>query len=129
MTQRVLSVIDRAYRGAVEAQFFDAMYGLLDLHNQFEQVDVALRGPAVAMAVDDDTYRPTLRLGDLELDTLPDYRRSVRALVADGIGVLVDESDLKALGFPAERLVPGVTGLPAAELARRWPTYDQVWFL
>ncbi|MEC3976380.1 hypothetical protein [Amycolatopsis sp. H20-H5] len=129
MTQRVLSVIDRAYRGAVEAQFFDAMYGLLDLHAQFDQVDLALRGPAVTMAVDDDTYRPSLELGGLRIDTLPDYRRSVRDLVADGIGVLVDESALRELGFPAERLVPGVTGLDPAALARRWPDYDQVWFL
>ncbi|WP_153426738.1 hypothetical protein [Streptomyces alkaliphilus] len=125
----VLCVLDRAYRGAVEAQFFHALYGLLDLHGQFERMDVALRGAAVTMAVEEDTYRPSVRLGTMVLDTLPDYRGSVRDLVAEGFEVLVDRDAVTALGFAPERLVTGTTCLAPAELALRWPRYDQVWFV
>ncbi|MFF1278693.1 hypothetical protein ACFVZC_35835 [Streptomyces marokkonensis] len=125
----VLCVLDRAHRGAVEAQFFHALYGLLDLHGQFERVDVALRGPAVTLAVEEDDYRPSVRLGTMELDTLPDYRGSVRDLVAEGFTVFVDRDAVTALGFAPERLVAGTVCLDPAELALRWPRYDQVWFV
>ncbi|MCK1795100.1 hypothetical protein MTQ01_03555 [Streptomyces sp. XM4193] len=126
---RVLCVLDRGYRGAVEAQFFHALYGLLDLHGQFEQIDVALRGAAVTMAVEEDDYRPEVRLGTMVLDTLPDYRGSVRDLVKEGFAVYVDRADVTALGFDPERLVDGTTCLPSAELSLRWPEYDEVWFV
>jgi len=125
----LLCIVDRAYRGAVEVQFFDTLYGLLDLHGQFERVDVVLRGAAVTMAVAEDTYRPSVRLGTMELDTLPDYRTSVRELVAEGCTVFVDEQALTALGFAPEQLVPGTVCISSTALARRWPEYDQVWFL
>jgi hypothetical protein len=125
----VLCVLDRAYRGAVEAQFFHALYGLLDLHDQFERVDVALRGAAVTMAVEEDLYRPSVRLGTMVLDTLPDYRGSVRELIAEDFTVYVDRAAVTALGFTPEQLVPGTVCLDSAELALRWPEYDQVWFV
>ncbi|WP_069171827.1 hypothetical protein [Streptomyces griseus] len=127
--RRVLCVIDRAYRGAVEVQFFHPLYGLLDLHGQFEQVDLALRGATVTMAVEEHTYVPSLQLGSTTLDTLPDYRGSVRDLVAEGFEVFVDGAALTALGFTPEDLVPGTTCLDPAELAARWPAYDHVWFI
>jgi len=126
---RVLGVIDRAYRGAVEAQFFDAVYGVLDFRAQLGEVALALRGPAVTLAVDEDSYRPVLDLGGVELDTLPDYRTAVRAVVTEGIPVFVDEADLRALGFDPGRLLDGVHCLDPDELAARWSDYDQVWFV
>jgi len=125
----VLCVLDRAYRGAVEAQFFHALYGLLDLHGQFQRVDVALRGAAVTLAVEEDVYRPAVRLGTMTLDTLPDYRGSVRDLVAEDFTVFVDREAATALGFDPERLVAGTVLLDSAELALRWPEYEQVWFV
>lgn len=127
--RRVLCVLDRAYRGAVEVQFFHPLYGLLDLHGQFEQVDLALRGATVTMAVDEHTYVPSVRLGSTTLDTLPDYRGSVRDLVEAGFEVLVDGTALTALGFRPEDLLPGTVALGPAELAARWSSYDHVWFI
>ncbi|MGW1193063.1 hypothetical protein [Streptomyces sp. NPDC002559] len=127
--RRVLCLIDRAYRGAVEAQFFHPLYGLIDLHGQFEQVDLALRGATVTMAVEEDDYRPSVRLGSTVLDTLPDYRGSVRDLVAEGFNVFVDAEALAELGVSEKQLVPGVTCIGQAELAARWPDYDHVWFV
>ncbi|MBT2380622.1 hypothetical protein AMK21_14310 [Streptomyces sp. CB00316] len=127
--ERVLCVIDRAYRGAVEVQFFHPLYGLLDLHGQFAKVDLALRGATVTMAVEEDVYVPSVQLGSTLVDTLPDYRGSVRDLVAAGFEVFVEEDALASLGFTPDRLVAGVTPVGASELAARWPAYDQVWFV
>ncbi|GAA2947536.1 MULTISPECIES: hypothetical protein [Streptomycetaceae] len=127
--RRVLCVIDRAYRGAVEVQFFHPLYGLLDLHGQFEHVHLALRGATVTMAVEENAYVPSVQLGSTTLDTLPDYRGSVRDLVDAGFEVFVDGAALAELGFGPQDLVPGTTCLSPAELAVRWPTYDHVWFI
>ncbi|MFI8437997.1 hypothetical protein ACIGJO_30515 [Streptomyces sp. NPDC079020] len=127
--ERVLCVIDRAYRGAVEVQFFHPLYGLLDLHGQFERVDLALRGATVTMAVEESVYVPSVTIGSMVLDTLPDYRGSVRDLIAAGFEVFVDEEALDRLGVSKDRLVPGVTCIASADLAVRWPEYDQVWFV
>ncbi|MBP0455071.1 hypothetical protein J5Y04_36970 [Kitasatospora sp. RG8] len=126
---RVLGVIDRAYRGAVEVQFFDALYGILDFREQLGAVALALRGAAVTLAVDETEYQPVLELGAVRMDTLPDYRRSVRALVAEGVPVMVDEPDLRRLGFTPEDLVPGVACLDTNRLAATWDEYDGVWFV
>lgn len=126
---RVLGVIDRAYRGAIEVQFFDALYGILDFRGQLGGVELALRGAAVTLAVDEHDYQPVLDLGSLHLETLPDYRPSVRALVAEGVPVMVDEPDLLRLGFAPEDVVPGVRCLNTNELAARWQEFDGVWFV
>ena len=124
-----LAVIDRAYRGAVEAQYFDALYGVREFHRLLGRIDVALRGMAVTYAVPAPAYKPVLRLGSTELDTMPDYRRSVADLVADGISVFVDAPDLVSLGLGDAELVPGVRRADTSALAARWPEYDGVWFL
>lgn len=129
MTYRVLGILDRAYRGAVEAQFFDALYGVLDFGTQLGGVDLALRGTAVTLAVDEHAYRPVLDFGPLHLDGLPDYRNSMRDLVEAGISVYADESDLQALGFGPADLLPGVSCVDTNRLAATWTDYDGVWFV
>lgn len=126
---RVLGVIDRAYRGAVEVQFFDALYGILDFRAQLGSVALALRGAAVTLAVDEDVYQPVVEFGPVRIDTLPDYRANVRQLIREEVPVMVDEPDLRAFGFGPEDLVPGVQCLDTNELAARWPEYDGVWFV
>lgn len=129
MAYRVLGILDRAYRGAVEAQFFDALYGVLDFRTQLGGVELALRGGAVTLAVDEHAYRPVVNLGPLHLDGLPDYRASIRELVAEGIGVHADERDLAALGFGPADLIPGVSCVDTSAMAARWTDYDGVWFV
>ncbi|MCT2589604.1 hypothetical protein LHJ74_06645 [Streptomyces sp. N2-109] len=126
---RVLGVVDRAYRGAVEVQFFDTLYGILDFQQQFPGMELALRGAAVTLAVDESDYQPVVTFGTVRLDTLPDYRNSVRQLVADGVPVMADERDLAVFGLGPDDLVPGVRCVDTNELAQRWPEFDGVWFL
>ncbi|MBC2875738.1 MULTISPECIES: hypothetical protein [Streptomyces] len=125
----VLGVIDRGYRGSVEVQFFDAMYGFLDFLPQLDRVMIALRGAAVTLAVDEDTYRPVVDFGPVRVDTLPDYRAAVRQLIAEKVAVVADEPDLRALGFGPQDLVPGVRCLDTNELTASWAEFDGVWFV
>jgi hypothetical protein len=125
---RYLAVIERGYRGSVEVQFCDLGYLARGLHGLLGGLDVALRGSAVTFAVS-EPCAPPLRIAGRPLDTLPDQRRSVRGLLADGAAVYVDEPDLHGLGLSAGRLLPGVVCLDTSALAARWPDYLGVWFL
>lgn len=48
---QVLGIVERAYRGAVEKQFFDVLYMSVELHRQLGGMDILLRGPAVTCAL------------------------------------------------------------------------------
>ncbi|GAA1108234.1 MULTISPECIES: hypothetical protein [Streptomyces violaceusniger group] len=126
---RWLLIVERAYRGSIETQYADALYCVPDLHRQSGGCDLALRGHAAGYALDSGS-RPALRLGDRTLDTLPHPPTSVARLLAAGVTVLVEEDGLAALGrTAAERLLPGVRVIRGDDLAARWPSYEQVWFL
>lgn len=124
-----LVMIDRGYRGTAEAQFFDTLYGMLTFGEQLGGLDIVLRGSAVTAAVVPEDERPTLRVGSLVLENLPDPAESVRALLDAGHGVAVDAPDLAEFGLGAADLLPGVRCLDTTRLANRWSQYDGVWFL
>ncbi|MBP8537959.1 hypothetical protein [Streptomyces sp. MK37H] len=126
---RWLLIVEKAYRGSIETQYADVLYCVPDLHRQSGGCDLALRGPAAGYALDTGC-RPSLRLGGRTLDTLPHPPTSVAKLLAAGVTVLVEEDGLAALGrTAAERLLPGVRVIGGDDLAARWPSYEQVWFL
>jgi hypothetical protein len=125
----VLAILERPYRGAVEVQFSDSLYFARELNRQLGQIELALRGLAVTLAVPDDRYRPCLELGSRRLDTLPDYRGAVGDLLADGVPIIVDEPDLRALGLGSDRLLAGVHCADTNLLAQSWSDYEGVWFL
>jgi hypothetical protein len=125
----VLLIVERAYRGGVEAQFADVLYFIRELHRQSGGADLALRGLAASYAVDTG-FVPALRIAGATIDTLTDPRQGVRKLIAEGAGVWVEEPDLAALGRHArDRLLPGVRCLAGHGLAVRWPEYERVWFM
>jgi hypothetical protein len=125
---RYLAIVERGYRGAAEVQFCDLGYLCAGLHSRLGGMDVVLRGSAVTFAVSAPAV-PGVRIADRLLDTLPDQRRSVRGMLAGGAAVYVDEPDLRALGLPVSRLLPGVRCLDTSALADNWPDYLGVWFL
>ncbi|MFL6129409.1 MAG: hypothetical protein ACJ73E_10140 [Mycobacteriales bacterium] len=123
-----LAIVERAYRGAVEKQFFDSLCLAVELHRQLGGLDLLLRGPAVSYALRADPP-PALRLGGRVLDTLSDPRADLRRLLDAGVRVWVSGPDLAALGLAgAGRLLAGVRPAPA-ELAARWPDYRTVFYL
>jgi hypothetical protein len=125
--QRVLAIVERGYRGALEKQFFDELYLATELHRQLGGLDVLLRGPAVTYALDAPPP-PALRIGDRTVDTLTDPREGLRSLLDAGVGVWVEEPALAALGSPRPPL-DGVRLARQGEVAARWGEYRMVFFL
>ncbi|MFF4368004.1 hypothetical protein [Streptomyces sp. NPDC001594] len=129
-TGRRLLVVERAYRGSVETQFADVLYLARELNRQQGGLDVLLRGLAVtfATAADDDAPARTVRIGRIDLDTLPDPRASLRTLLAEGAGVWAEEADLAGLGTAPDRLLPGVRRA-RPDSRPDWSAYQGVHFL
>ncbi|WP_156727255.1 hypothetical protein [Streptomyces apocyni] len=127
---RVLAIVERGYRGALEKQFFDELYLATELHRQLGGLDILLRGPAVTYGLRADRV-PPLRIGNRTVDTVSDPRPGLRALLEAGVTVWADEPDLAALGAAGnpDRLIEGVRIARDGELAVRWPEYDMVCFL
>ncbi|GGS36209.1 MULTISPECIES: hypothetical protein [Actinokineospora] len=121
-----LAIMERAYRGAVEKQFFDALYLAVELHRQLGGMDLLLRGPAVGYAAADARVEP-IKLGGRVLDTLTDPGRDLRRLQDEGVAVWVERPDIAAFGVGA--LLPGVGVAEPGEFARRWGDYARVCFL
>ncbi|MFI6849627.1 hypothetical protein OG535_07020 [Kitasatospora sp. NBC_00085] len=126
---RVLAIVDRGYRGAVEKQFVDTLYLVRELHRQMGGMDILLRGQAVSYAARDATVAP-LRFGNRVVETLSDPRRDVRALLAAGIRVRAEEPGLIASGLVGrEQLLEGVELIGARVAAESWSEYRMICFL
>ncbi|AOR31291.1 hypothetical protein BFF78_09790 [Streptomyces fodineus] len=125
--QRVLAIVERGYRGALDKQFFDELYLATELHRQLGGLDILLRGTAVGYALDAPPP-PALRIGARTLDTLTDPRAGLRSLLEAGVGVWVEEPALTALGSPRPPLA-GIRLARDGEVAARWAEYRMVFFL
>lgn len=126
---QTLAIIERAYRGAVEKQFFDPLYMAIELHRQLGGIDLLLRGQAVAYAAEHSRVGP-LRVGDVVIDTLTDSRKQLQTLIGTGVAVWVEEDDLATTGLAgAGRLLPDVRLARAGEMAEHWATYQMVCFI
>lgn len=127
---RVLAIVERGYRGALEKQFFDELYLATELHRQLGGLDILLRGQAVTYALDAPPV-PPLRIGNRTVDTLPDPRQGLRTLLDAGVGVWAEEPGLAALGAAGSpgRLLAGIQVAPEGGTAARWTDYRMVCFL
>lgn len=126
----VLAIVERAYRGMVEKQFFDVFYLATELHRQVGGLDIALRGHAVSYAL---RARPApLLIAGRRIDELADPRADLAGLIAAGVGVFADRADLArhCVTEPdPDRLLAGVEVLDRADVTRTWPNYRSVCFL
>ena len=123
-----LAIIERGYRGSAETQFADVLYLVRELNRQLGGLDLVLRGLAVTYAGSGSV--PSIQVADRTLDTLPDPRESLRTLIAEGVGVCVEEADLHALGLTKDDcLLEGVELASWDKAALRWSEYRDVWFL
>jgi hypothetical protein len=126
---RSLAIVERAYRGAVETQFSDALYCAFLFHRHLGGLDVLLRGPAVSYAAA-AAQAPELRLGTSTFSTVTDPKKGLDVLLESGAGVWVEEPDLLAHGLAGEdSLLPGVQRVPGGAMAARWAGYRSVFYL
>ncbi|MEU9212632.1 DsrE family protein [Streptomyces sp. NPDC048415] len=122
-----LAIVERAYRGAVEVAYFDALFLGIEIHRQLG-LDVLLRGEAVTYAVDGPAPEPFL-VGKRLVETLDAPRADLLRLRDLGVGIRVEREDLAALGLGEDRLIDGAEPVAAGEFAARWPEYDRIFFL
>jgi hypothetical protein len=126
---RGLAIVERAYRGAVENQYADALYCAYLLHQHMGGLDILLRGPAVSY-VAAAPAPPVLRVGDRVVRTLSDPRAGLRRLIAAGVGVWAEEQDVLALGLSTEDCAAvGVSMTDGAAMTGRWDGYWSVFYL
>ncbi|MCX5203706.1 hypothetical protein OG897_19890 [Streptomyces sp. NBC_00237] len=127
---RVLAIVERGHRGALEKQFFDEFYLAAELHRQLGGLDILLRGQAVTYALNAGPP-PPLRIGNRTVDTLSDPRKGLRTLIEAGVGVWAEEPGLAAVGAAHSpgRLLDGIRVARDGELATRWTEYRMVCFL
>ncbi|HZN73612.1 MAG TPA: hypothetical protein VFC00_18225 [Micromonosporaceae bacterium] len=124
-----LGIVERAYRGALEKQFFDGLYLAAELNRQLGGLEILLRGPAVGCAARTGAAG-SLRFGDRVVRTLSDPPQGVRRLLADGIPVWVEEPDLVVLGLADDGVLwDGVRRVAAGALAARWAEFRMVFYL
>jgi hypothetical protein len=128
MPEGGLAIIERAHRGAVEAQFYDTLFIAVLFKSSLGGLDLLLRGMAVTYALT-EARTPDLRLGDRTVTTLSDPQAGLRNLIDERTSVYVEEQDLAALGRSAADLIPGVRPICGTVLATRWPEYAQVLYL
>ncbi|TVL88961.1 hypothetical protein [Streptomyces sp. SAJ15] len=122
-----LAIVERAYRGALEVSYFDALFLAIEIHRQLG-LDVLLRGEAVGYALRADPP-PPLTVGTTVVEAYDAPREDLLRLRDLGVGIWVEEPDLRAMGLGPERLAEGVRCVAAGEFAARWPSYDRVFFL
>jgi hypothetical protein len=106
--------VDEPFRGVVERGYADWIYLARVLNLQLGGLDVLLRGEGVYTAL-----RPVPGGAGPE----------VGLLVGDGIGVIVDDHDLRESGFSEDDLIPGITVRTADHRVADWTDYAAVWFL
>jgi hypothetical protein len=88
-----LAIVERAYRGAVEVAYFDALFLGIEIHRQLG-LDVLLRGEAVTYAVDGPAPEPFL-VGKRLVETLDAPRADLLRLRDLGVGPAVRERALR----------------------------------
>ncbi len=124
----MLAIVEQAYRGALEKQFFDCFCLAAELHRQLGGLDMLLRGAAATYAV--PAPEPvSLILGGRELATFSVPRTNLGTLLDAGAGVFVEREGLAEHGLTDVEPIDGITVVEGQELARRWPDYRTVCFL
>jgi hypothetical protein len=127
VSKRVLAVLERAYRGAVEEQYAHVLWLLWSLQRMGGRVAVLLRGNTTLYARRDQRW-PELTIGGCAIPA-PGYESSLGGLLADGGAVYVLDDDLRRLRLGLDELSRGVEAVGAAELPALFSSYDTVWYL
>jgi sulfur relay (sulfurtransferase) DsrF/TusC family protein len=126
MGKKVLNIIATAYRATLEEQDDTVVWLTHARKGAGAEVDVLLRANAVSYAVKGQDAAG-LVFGARRQTQPPRLDEDVAKLVAKGVRVLIVAEDLRDRGLERGDLVPGVDGIPRAQLAKLLEDYDQVW--
>lgn len=126
MEGRVLAIVERAYRGAIEEQYANVLWLSHVLRRLRGDIDVLLRGNAVRYALRDQPHTQ-LTIGGRAVDTLPHYETEIRNLLQAGVLIYVSGADCDRFRVDRARLIPDVVELDPPAVARLFAGHAHVW--
>jgi hypothetical protein len=126
MAQKILKIIETAYRGTLEEQDDPVLWLAATLKGNGATVDVLLRGGAVGYLVRGQDASG-LQFGERKQAQSPHLDEDVEKLVERGVGVYYLEEDLAARGIRRDELIAGARPTSHDHLAELLSGYDQVW--
>lgn len=126
MEGRVLAIVERAYRGAIEEQYANILWLSHVLRRLRGEIDVLLRSNAVRYALQDQP-RTRLVIGMQVIETLPHYETEVRNLLDAGVSIYVSAADCDRFQIDRERLIAGVVAVDVPCVARLFAEHTHVW--
>ena len=126
MANKILQVIESAYRGTIEEQDDTIVWLTHAMKGQGADLDVLLKGNAVNYAVKGQDASG-LRFGAKRQTQPPRLAEDVAKLTEKGIGVYIVEDDVKSRGIDKGDLIDGLKPVPRSDIAKLFAGYDRIW--
>jgi len=123
---KVLNIVESAYRATLEEQDDTAIWISFMLRKSGGEVDVLLRGNAVAYLVKGQDASG-LRFGEWRQTAPPNMPRDLGALAEAGARVFFVQEDLEPRGIRRNELIEGAVPVPRTGMAELFENYDQIW--
>jgi sulfur transfer complex TusBCD TusB component (DsrH family) len=123
---KILNIVETVYRATLEEQDDTAIWISYMLRQAGADIDVLLRGNAVAYLVKGQDASG-LRFGEWRQTAPPDIARDISVLREAGAQVLFIKDDLEPRGIREDELVDGAVAVDAKRMAGLFAKYDQVW--
>jgi hypothetical protein len=126
MANKVLSIIDTAYRATLEEQDDTAVWFTHILRKSGADITILLTGNAVNYAVRGQ-QPPALSFGTASIDFPPRLDQDLHKAVQDGVKVVLMRDDADIRGIPATALMPEAEQISRDQLAGFLDDFEQVW--
>jgi hypothetical protein len=126
MAQKILNVIETAYRGTLEEQDDTVVWLTHTLKGNGADIHVLLRGNAVNYAVRGQNASG-LVFGQKQQTQPPQVDGDLASLIKKGVQVHYVEEDAAARGIAASELIEGLQPVRQGGLAALFDRFEQVW--
>jgi sulfur relay (sulfurtransferase) DsrF/TusC family protein len=126
MTDRILHIVETAYRATLEEQDDPVVWITHAMKAAGAQIDVCLRGNAVNYAVRGQDAAG-LAFGAKKQTQPPRLANDVGKLITDGAHVFLVDEDLVERGIERTDLIAAVERVRRSGLPRLVAAYDRVW--
>ncbi len=123
---KILQIIESAYRGTIEEQDDTIVWLTHAMKGQGADLDVLLKGNAVNYAVKGQDASG-LSFGAKQQTQPPRLAEDVAKLTEKGIGVYIVEDDVKSRGIDKGDLIGGLKPVSRSDIAKLFAGYDRIW--
>jgi sulfur transfer complex TusBCD TusB component (DsrH family) len=123
---KILSVVERAYRGTVEEQDDTVLWFAWTVKKAGAPMDVLLRGNAVNYAIEGQDASG-LTFGNVSFGGPVVIEHDLQSMMKDGIQVYAVKEDLESRGIDPPRLLKGIQLISSQEIASLLSQFDQIW--